>query len=130
MKKAFIIISLLIVLTAYTPLMTGCQKTDIPDNSTVKVTFVYGDTNISDTLSDEDGERIKSILDSKTLYTDSPSCGFSENISVMIGDKIYCIACDSCGAVRVGEKYISLNDAENKELREILTSYGFVFPCV
>ncbi|MBR6514225.1 MAG: hypothetical protein IKT46_05250 [Clostridia bacterium] len=127
-KKEFIIL-LLTLFGVCTLLMTGCAKTDIPDDSTVTATFIYGDTSISETLSNEDGKKIKAILDSKMLYTDSPSCGFSKNISVMIGGEIYCIARDGCGIVRVGEKYISLNNTENKKLREILTSHGFVFPC-
>ena len=117
----------------------GCSSVKIDDKS-IKTDnkskgmakFEYGDKDILTEISDSELKEIINIFESKDLYTDEPSCSFSENISVIIDDSHFCIANDECGIVYLKEenKYFNLTDNENKRLREILVGYGFSFPCL
>lgn len=98
-----------------------------------KVSFVYGDSNILENLSDKDCNIIKDMFDNKKLYKDNPSCGFSENIAIVFDDsKVFCIANDECPIIYYQNKnlFFDLSNKENELLRNILTQYGLYFPCV
>ncbi len=105
-------------------------KIDTNDKAVAR--FAYADKDINTGFATEDFKEIAAIFNGKTLYKDSPSCSFDENIAVIIDDCHYCIANDTCGVVYVKEKdkYFSLSDEENEKLRDLLEGYGFTFPCV
>ena len=109
----------------------SCSKVEIANAEMVAV-FRYEDVDITKTLTHEDSETVSEIFNKKNLYADSPSCGFSENAALIIGDGIYCVACDDCGIVYSvkEEKYFNLSVEENETLRTLLREYGFTFPCV
>lgn len=113
-------------------LLCGCSSLKIDDNSIGSVKFIYGDAHIEKELSKEDAKTITEMFDGKTLKSDNPSCGFTENVSVTIDGKCFWIACDQCGCVYFEQslKYFNLNNEENEKLRGILETYGFTFPCI
>lgn len=97
--------------------------------------YIYGDKNITAEISSEDIEKIAEILDGKRISVfDLPSCGFDENVAVVIGSKTFCIACDDCGTIYYKDKvikgYIYLDADENEKIRTVLENYGFEWPCV
>ncbi len=104
----------------------------ISDESLGIAKFIYGDTKIETEISDENLNQLVDVFEGKILKIDSPSCGFTENVSVKIDDKTFCIACDTCGVIYLLEedKYFYLNDEENETIRKILEGYGFELPCI
>ena len=95
--------------------------------------FRYGERDAVQPISSEDLSRICDLLDGKRLYSDDPSCGFSDDVSVVMnGTERFCFACDSCPVVywKNKNKFIKLSEKENEELKGILALYGFEFPCL
>lgn len=110
----------------------SCGRVALDKPSSGVARFVYGDKNIETEISSSDLEAITEIFDGKTLDSSVPSCGFDEDIAVIIDGQHFCIANDNCGSVWLKDEdsYFHLNDEENETLREILTGYGFSWPCV
>lgn len=130
MKKKIIIIVSICVLLAF--LIINFSTVIIIGKENVTARYIYGDKNITTELLEEDATLVAEILNGKYVsFFDLPSCGFDENVSVVIDEKTFCIACDECGTVYFKERngYISLDDSENKQLREILSDYDFEWPC-
>ena len=128
-KKIIIFISICILLVI---LIVNFSTVIIVGKQNVTVRYIYGDKNITTELSEEDAALVTEILNGKHVSVfDLPSCGFDENVSVKINENTFCIACDECGTVYFKERngYISLDDDENEQLREILSDYGFEWPC-
>ncbi len=112
-------------------LFTSCSSVvNISDGTTAFLTYIYDNKNINTELTDEESNTIRQMFNGKELYNDSPSCGFSENISIRFGNYTYCIANDRCGVIKVGFQYFNISDNERDELEKILKSYGADFPCV
>ncbi len=98
-----------------------------------KAIFKYESKDISDNISSDDFAEICRLFDGKKLYSDNPSCGFSDDVSIMInGTESFCFAKDTCPVVlwKNKNKYFNLSDDEYVKLTEILGKYGFVFPCL
>ncbi len=131
MKKYIVLVSsfLLVVLMIFS--FSSCSKVEVAEVEIVAV-FQYGDADITKPLSDEDSEIVRKIFNGKSLFSDSPSCGFSEDMALIIDGNTYCIACDYCGIIYNVEedKYFNLSDEENETLRNMLCEYGFTFPCI
>ena len=111
--------------------LSSCFKVEVEEGEMIAV-FQYGDADITNPLSDEDSAIVRKMFNGKSLFSDSPSCGFSENAALIIDGNTYCIACDYCGIIYSVNKdqYFNLSDEENETLRELLGEYGFSFPCV
>ncbi len=128
-KKIIIFISICVLLVI---LIVNFSTVIIVGKENVTARYIYGDKNITTKLSEEDATLVAEILNGKHISIfELPACGFDENVSVIINDNTFCIACDECGTVYFKERngYISLDDSENKQLREILSDYGFEWPC-
>ncbi len=108
--------------------LSACSRVEITGQNMVAV-FQYGDVDSTKPLSAEDAETVKSIFNKKTMYSDMPACGFSENMALLIDGKPYCIAQDTCGAIYnvEAEQYFYLSESENTTLRSLLEKYGFIF---
>ena len=94
--------------------------------------YIYGEKNNIKQIKQKDVENIIKILNGKIMYKDNPSCGFSENIAVIFNKTdTFCFARDTCPIVYWKEKgkYITLTYKEQKQLYDILKTYGFQFPC-
>jgi hypothetical protein len=130
-KKHVVRVSSLLPVVLMVFSFSSCSKVEVAEGEIIAV-FQYGDAEISKPLSDEDSEIVRKIFDGKRLFSDSPSCGFDENVALIIDGNTYCIACDTCGVIYNVEKdkYFNLNDKENETLRNLLCEYGFTFPCV
>lgn len=131
MKKLIVLVSTLLLIVLMLFSFSSCSKVEIAAGEMVAV-FRYGDDDITKPLSDEDSEIVREMFNGKNLYSDSPSCGFSENVALIIDGDTYCVACDDCGIIYNVEKdkYFNLSDKENEILRNLLCEYGFTFPCV
>ena len=131
MKKFIVIFGSLLLVTLMIFSFASCSKVELAEGEIVAV-FRYGDMDITQVLSDEDSETVRTIFEGKSMFSDSPSCGFSENVALVVAGDTYCIACDDCGIVYnvKGNKYFNLSDNENKALRELLGEYGFSFSCI
>jgi len=130
-KKYIVRVSSLLLVLLMIFSFSSCSKVEVAEGEMIAV-FQYGDADITKPLSDEDSEIVRKIFNRKSLFSDSPSCGFSENIALIIDGNTYCIACDYCGKIYNVEedKYFNLSDEENGTLRNMLCEYGFTFPCI
>ena len=131
MKKRTKIICSLLLVGALIFSLLSYFTVRVPTGEIIAV-FQYDDIDIMEPLSDEDAETVRKIFNGKILSSESPSCGFGEDVALVVGNNTYCIACDTCGVVYLAEKdkYFYLSDKENETLRTLLGEYGFVFPCL
>ena len=109
MKRLCAILGVLVLVIS----LCACSKTSVDRNADVTLTFVYQEENICVTLEENEADRVIAILDGKryvSIFGGIPSCGFRENISVRVGDRIYAIARDTCNCVQDLEnlRYITI----------------------
>ena len=131
MKKLIVLVSSLLLIVLMLFSFSSCSEVEMSTGEMLAV-FRYGDVDITEQLSNEDAEIVKQIFIGKRLFSDSPSCGFGEDVAIIIDNKTYCIACDYCPLIYIAQenKYLKLSDDENETLRNLLCKYGFTFPCV
>lgn len=109
------------------------KQVNIEYTKCADVRFVNGDVNIACSLDGEEVEILKSIFSKKLMYTDNPTCGFSEDVSIVFDKtQTFCIARDTCPIVFWKEKdrYISLTEVEQAQLYMVLEKHGCFFPCI
>ena len=104
-------------------------KTNISD-TTAWLTYVYDKQKISEPLSPEESELLKNIFNNKRLYSDHPSCGFTENVSIRFDNLVFSIACDGCPIIKVGNKFFKISKKDRETVNQIFEKYGGTFPCV
>ena len=110
----------------FLPNLPFVRSTIIPTNGSVTPSQILM------IVENEDANIVSEVFKGKTLFSDSPSCGFSENVALIIDGNTYCIACDTCGKIYSvkDDKYFNLDDSENETIRNLLCEYGFKFPCL
>jgi hypothetical protein len=128
-KKYLIAIALLLI--AATVLLLG-RQVHMKDPKQGTVTYTYGDISFTDKMTAEELAAVARILDGKVYAMELgvPSCGFNEKIAIIVDGKTFMLACDKCGTVQCGMRFIHLSDAERDVLERIFTSRGGEFPCV
>ena len=131
MKRISIILLIMLAMI----LLCSCGKTSVDEHSEVTVTFVYEDRNISVTLEAEEAEKVKDILTGNSyhsFFSGIPSCGFSENISMKVGKRVFAIACDTCNCIQdlSNLKYVDIPTEDMKYIHALFEEYGGYFPCV
>lgn len=131
MKKYIIIVSVVLILLVGGGGMFGIfnPRTKIISTSAC-LTYVYNTQNINTLLSDKEGNLLKDIFNNKRLYSDNPSCGFTEDVSICFEDMVFCVACDGCPIVKLGNKYFKISTSDRKTIDQIFEKYGGAFPCV
>lgn len=131
MKRYLAFIGSLLIAASVLCACSSSAKVNMADTEITAV-FKYNSADITASLSEGDCEAVRRIFNGKAMFSDSPSCGFDENVALISNGVTYCIACDTCGLVYVAEddKYFSLSDEENETLRSLLGEYGFTFPCL
>lgn len=133
-KLTIIVISICILAIIIIAFIGFGTKRCVMDFATEgKAVFRYGDSDVSVSISNEHLTAIKAIFNNKVMYRDTPSCGFSEDVAVVLNEsQTFCIARDTCPVVYWKEqgRYISLCKEEKEELYRILEEYDFIFPCV
>ena len=115
--------------------LCSCSKTNISDKADMTLTFINERNNISVTLSEEEAQKVIAILDGKSydsLASGIPSCGFSKNISLKVGGRIYAIACDTCNYIQdLGNlRYFSVSQEDMAYIHALFKKYGGHFPCI
>ena len=118
---------------AFLVLILGIYRMDMGFINKAEVNFVYGSNSVVETLTEQELETVRDILDERRLHRDNPSCGFSEEISIKLNDEMtLCLARDGCPIIYWKEKnrYITLTEEEYNKLEELLTNYGITFPCL
>jgi len=70
----------------------------------------------------------KRLILSKAIY----SCGFSEDISITIGDCVFHIARDTCNTIYFANagKYFEVSQKDRLKITQIFEKHGGYFPCV
>ena len=130
--KRLCIISLILSVMIY---LCACGKTSVDKNSEITLTFVYEDKDISAVLEGDEAEQIRTILAGhayNSLLSGIPSCGFSENISLKVGNRIFAIACDNCNNIQdlSNLKYFDIPAEDMEYIRTLFVKYGGYFPCI
>ena len=103
--------------------------------STGKVVYDAYGTKFEDELTADEMTAVADVLDGKwaeAAILGRPSCGFDENVAIIIDGRRLAMACDGCGTLwDVGtSRYIHISNAEQDVLEEIFTSRGGEFPCI
>lgn len=134
-RNILLIVFAIIVFAALIAFSVLRRESAVDMNFATEVTAVYkyNNANISQSLSAQELSLICEIFDGKNLYSDSPSCGFSENVSLQFNDgQTFCIACDTCPIIywKQKNKFFKISEKEKDQLYNILMAYGFAFPCV
>ena len=128
LKKCCIVLPLMILVMIF---LGACNNTtNISVDSIGQLHYNYNNEHISVILTKFENDIVKDIFNKKKLYFDEPSCGFDKSISIEFDDNYYCIACDSCGIVKLNDKYFNISTAERGKIEEIFKKYGGEFPCV
>ena len=94
--------------------------------------FVYGEDSISQVLTPEEVEQVAEIFDQEILLTDSPSCGFDEDISITIDGQVFAVARDNCGIIQHCDsgRYFSVSEEDIAFIHALFEQYGGDFPCI
>ena len=127
MKKYIVLITALLLVCT----LLGCNNVTVT-KGTATISFVHNELNIYRILTDEEVDTIVRIFDGNKLFSDSPECSFSEEISIKIGDSVYAIARDECPIVwdcKSGQ-YFRISDEQRAEIIAIFGKYGGYFPCL
>ena len=130
MKKKYLI-AIALLLIAGAVLLLG-RQVHMKDPKQGTVTYTYGDISFTEKMTAEELAAVARILDGKVYAMELgvPSCGFNEKIAIIVDGKAFMLACDKCGTVQCGMRFIHLSDAEREILESIFTSRGGSFPCV
>ena len=130
-KKYYIVLVILLLMIPFMMFLSACNNTtNISTDSIGQLNYNYNNKHISVTLTNSESNTIKDMFNNKELYFDEPSCGFDKNISIKFENDYYCIACDSCGVIKIGDKYFNISNSDRSKIEEIFKKYGGKFPCV
>ncbi len=121
-----------ILICIFALVLGGCRTAKLEDVNITEVRFVYGESDISEDLDEADARAMSIMFSNRTLVQDWPSCGFSEDISVITDEgKVFCIARDGCGTIYSVDEdlYFTLTEEQNNIFLGLLHKYGVTFPC-
>lgn len=96
LKVIVIIIAFILILCGWLLFGNNSVKVEIEKDSNIVGIFNYDNKNIEVNFSKEDINDIYEIFNDKKLYTENGlSCGFSENVSIVINEfQKFCMALD------------------------------------
>ena len=103
-KRHIIFLGSLLLISLLIFSFASCSKVEVAEGEIVAV-FRYGDTDITQILSDKDSETVRNIFGGKTMFSDSLSCGFSENVALVVEryNQLVGIRYFSCASVKASE---------------------------
>lgn len=136
MKKIAVILIPIIIVAVITISSIVLVKTNTVNMDFAKkgkTVFRYNDSNIEYSLSEQEKSLICDLFSGKRKYKDNPSCGFSDDIAIILNDsQTFCIARDTCPIIywKEEDKYFKITEKEKNELYTLLSDCGFVFPCI
>lgn len=109
-------------------------KYNVDFSTDVFVKYKYAEQDIYQKINDINTiNQLKRIMKG-TVYTDTPSCGFSTDISITFSDSektvTLCPALDGCPIIRINNSndYLKISDEGREKLNQLLAQYGFIFP--
>lgn len=113
----------------------GCSKIRVKKDADITLTFIYQQENIRVALEEEEAEKVIAILDGHRydpFFYGVPSCGFSKNISLKVGDRHFAIACDTCNCIQDldNQRYFEIPMENMEYIRSLFEKYGGYFPCL
>lgn len=131
MKRIWIISLFLLVMIS----LCACGRTTVDQTAEVTLTFIYGDENISVTLAAEEAGQIRDILNGcsyDSRFAGIPSCGFHENISLRIGNRVFAVARDTCNCIQDLDnlRYFHIPIEDMEYIRSLFEKNGGYFPCL
>lgn len=131
MKRIWIISLFLLVMIS----LCACGRTTVDQTAEVTLTFIYGDENISVTLAAEEAEQVRDILDGcsyDSRFAGIPSCGFHENISLRVGNRVFAMARDTCNCIQDLDnlRYFHIPIEDMEYIRSLFEKNGGYFPCL
>jgi len=136
MKRRKIIISILLSCVVVAIALRSTARVDGGFATSAIIKYHYMDSDIEIAVTDEaDLAALKSLL-SGFPRRDSPSCGFSADISITLTDGnnelVFCPACDGDPVIRIGEgdRYMEISDEARSDLDVVVGKYGMTFPCL
>lgn len=108
----------------YTVYEKGADGEPIPRRITFEEELTEAETNA-----------VVKILEGKNYdfyFGSTPSCGFDQNIAIIVNGVRFAIACDSCGTLLSYRnlQYVEISNEERAVLEELFTSRGGKFPCI
>lgn len=105
-----------------------CGCTSVSADQTVTLTYITDNQNIQVTLTDEEAEKVISILDGNFYDPTSgtPSCGFTEDRALTVGSRTYAIAGDACNYIKDcgNSKYFTISDEDMTYIHELFLKYN------
>ncbi len=134
MWKKIVLIITAIILTIV--LMNSFRQFNGDFATNISVKYHYMDENVDTVVTEQDDiNEIKQLLKGPK-YKDTPSCGFSTDISItLLGDResiTLCPACDGCPILQIDstDSYIRISKRSRNKLNTLLKKYGMSFPCI
>ena len=109
------------------------EHVKLGDVNKAVINYENGTVSVNESLTKEEISLISDIFEDKELYSDKPSCGFSDEISIVINDgQTFCIARDTCAIIYLKEKnlYFSVSEKDIELIHGIFENHGGKFPCV
>ena len=135
MKKRYIFLIAGIVLVTAAAFLVFCNISSVDFADKAVLHYTYVDKNINVTLSKEELNSVKKIINNKMLFYSEPSCGFDKNVSIELSGKgyseTYCIACDECPILQNynRNRYIDISKSDRETINNIFAKYGGHFAC-
>lgn len=133
LKRKIVIVFALLVAVVIGGVLLNAKRVELDSIATAEIVYIYGGKNISQELTEEEIQELKSLFDGKRIYRDTPSCGFSEDISIKLDASMtFCIARDTCPVIywKEVDRYFKITEEEQHLLYELLEKYGVTFPCI
>ena len=111
--------------------LCACVRVSVREDAAVTLHFHCRDVSVDVPLSETEAAQLRDIVDGKALFFDTPSCGFTKDVSFIVNGRTFCPACDKCCYVRDGTSgnYLKLSQAERDLLEQIFEQHGGFFPC-
>lgn len=130
MKKYIPIITVIVLIVVSVVFINNTPEKVSLSSDEAHIKYEYQDKVISCNVSNDESDIILKAFDGKILVKDSPSCGFTEDVCIMFGDKMFYLACDGCPIIKHNEKYFTVSSSEIDEIHQIFKGYGGTFPCI
>lgn len=134
MIKRIIPFILIIIVIGVSLMFLLKPKYNVDFATDISVRYKYAEQDINQKIDNvKTINQLKSILKGVT-YTDTPSCGFSVDISITFANNektvTLCPALDGCSIIRINDsnKYFRISDEGREKLNQLLAQYGFKFP--
>lgn len=138
MKKSYFLLVIPVLLAALLLILyaRSFQTVRLGSNMTGIVTYCYGGITFEEPLTQEQLTAVLQIIDGKKMSPQSitgiPNCPFSEDIAIILGERRFLLACDTCDIMQDGEtkRYFEISESERQTLEAIFTAHGGTFPCI